>query len=188
MSVALTRLLSDLADAILSQHEQHGDATVVVAKDRLLEVLGFLHEEADLDFDMLSDLTAVDYLDNRGLDNRGLDNRGLDNRGLDSRGAQRRDGDHSPRFEVVYHLYSIIHNHRLRVKVGIDLGDCEVESAVSIWPAANWMEREAFDLYGIRFSNHPDLRRILLYEEFEGHPLRKDYPKTRRQPLVGPVN
>jgi NADH-quinone oxidoreductase subunit C len=173
VSVALTRLRSDLADAVLSQHEQHGDATVVVAKDRLLEVLGFLHEQSDLDFDMLSDLTAVDHLERRGLDGGG---------------AQRRDGDPPPRFEVVYHLYSIIHNHRLRVKVGIDLGDCEVESVVAIWPAANWMEREVFDLYGIRFSNHPDLRRILLYEEFEGHPLRKDYPKTRRQPLVGPVN
>ncbi|MFP6630870.1 MAG: NADH-quinone oxidoreductase subunit C [Myxococcota bacterium] len=163
MSAALTRLRSHLPDAVLSEHEQHGDATVVVAKGHLLEVLGFLREEAGLEFDMLSDLAAVDH-------------------------AQRRDGERTPRFEVVYHLYSIAHNHRLRVKVGVDLDDCEVESAVGIWPAANWMEREVFDLYGIRFSNHPDLRRILLYEEFEGHPLRKDYPKTRRQPLIGPLN
>ena len=168
MSVALTRLRSGLSDAVVSEHEQHGDATVVVAKDRLLEVLGFLHEEVDLAFDMLSDLTAVDYLDGH----RG----------------QQRDADREPRFEVVYHLYSIVHNHRLRVKVGVDEGDCEVESVVAIWPAANWMEREVFDLYGICFANHPDLRRILLYEEFEGHPLRKDYPKTRRQPLIGPLN
>ena len=163
MSAALTRLRSHLPAAVLSEHEQHGDATVVVAKGHLLEVLGFLREEAGLEFDMLSDLAAVDH-------------------------AQRRDGERTPRFEVVYHLYSIAHNHRLRVKVGVDLDDCEVESAVGIWPAANWMEREVFDLYGIRFSNHPDLRRILLYEEFEGHPLRKDYPKTRRQPLIGPLN
>ena len=163
MSAALTRLCSHLPDAVLSQHEQHGDATVVVAKERLLEVLGFLRQEVGLEFDMLSDLAAVDH-------------------------AQRRDGERTPRFEVVYHLYSIAHNHRLRVKVGVDLDDCEVESVVEIWPAANWMEREVFDLYGIRFSNHPDLRRILLYEEFEGYPLRKDYPKTRRQPLIGPLN
>lgn len=167
MSVALGRLRSELPAAILSEHEQHGDATVTVAPDQLLEVFRFLHQEADLDFDMLSDLTAVDH--------------------LPVRRAPREDGP-SPRFDVVYHLYSIVHNHRLRVKVGVDEGACEVESAVGIWPAANWMEREVFDLYGIRFLNHPDLRRILLYPEFEGHPLRKDYPKTRRQPLVGPLN
>ena len=163
MSVALSRLRSHQPEAVLSQHEQHGDATVGVVRERLLEVLGFLREDPALAFDMLMDLTAVDH-------------------------AQRRDGDRSPRFEVVYHLYSTAHNHRVRVKVGVDLGDCEVASSVAIWPAANWMEREVYDLYGIRFSDHPDLRRILLYEEFEGHPLRKDYPKSRRQPLVGPVN
>jgi NADH-quinone oxidoreductase subunit C len=65
---------------------------------------------------------------------------------------------------------------------------CQIDSCVDVWPAANWMEREVFDLYGIRFRNHPDLRRLLLYEEFEGHPLRKDYPKERRQPLLGPRN
>jgi NADH-quinone oxidoreductase subunit C len=112
---------------------------------------------------MLMDLTAVDH-------------------------SQRRDGPREPRFEVVYHLYSIGHKHRLRVKVAVGVDGCEVDSSVSIWPAANWMEREVFDLYGIGFRNHPDLRRILLYEEFEGYPLRKDYPKTRRQPLVGPAD
>ena len=134
---------------------------MIVARERLLDLLIFLNSQADLDFDMLSDLTAVDYHPRK------------------------------PRFEVVYHLYSIVQNHRLRVKVLLEHGDegeSEIDSAVSVWPAANWMEREVFDLYGIRFRNHPDLRRILMYEEFEGHPLRKDYPKRGRQPLVGPLN
>ena len=76
----------------------------------------------------------------------------------------------------------------MRVKAGVPEMPCQIDSIVEVWPAANWMEREVFDLYGVRFRNHPDLRRILLYEEFEGHPLRKDYPKERRQPLVGPRN
>jgi len=111
-----------------------------------------------LGFEMLIDLTAVDHL------------------------------GRAPRFEVVYHLYSIAHNQRLRVKAGVPESPCQIDSVAELWSSANWMEREVFDLYGIRFRNHPDLRRILLYEEFEGHPLRKDYPKERRQPLVGPRN
>jgi NADH-quinone oxidoreductase subunit C len=74
------------------------------------------------------------------------------------------------------------------IKVRVSEETAEVDSAVSLWPSANWMEREVWDLYGIRFRGHPDLRRLLLYEEFEGHPLRKDYPKERRQPLTGPSN
>ena len=158
---AVARLRAELSGAILAEHRQHGDETVLVAPERLLDVLAFLCGDDALDFDMLMDLTAVDH-------------------------SAREDGPRSPRFEVVYHLYSLARNRRVRVKVGVDLGDCEVDSAVSIWPAANWMEREVFDLYGIRFRGHPDLRRILLYEEFEGYPLRKDYPKTGRQPLIGP--
>ncbi len=70
----------------------------------------------------------------------------------------------------------------------LDLEACEVDSVVPVWPAANWLEREVYDLYGIVFREHPDLRRILLYDQFKGHPLRKDYPKERRQPLIGPRN
>ena len=79
-------------------------------------------------------------------------------------------------------------NHRLRLKVPLSDGSPSVPSADSLYASANWMEREVWDLYGIHFEGHPDLRRILLYDEFEGHPLRKDYPKERRQPLVGPGN
>jgi NADH-quinone oxidoreductase subunit C len=107
---------------------------------------------------MLIDLTAVDYL------------------------------PREPRFEVVYHLHSISINHRVRIKLLVPEGEPEVDSATDLWSSANWLEREVWDLYGIRFAGHPDLRRLLLYEQFEGHPLRKDYPKERRQPLVGPRN
>lgn len=161
-SAALRRLIETLPDAVLATHAWHGDATAVVAPARLVEVLRFLRDAPGLEFDMLADLCAADYLGHP---------------------------DHAgPRFEVVYHLLSTRHLHRVRVKAGVPEVPAQIDSAVEVWPAANWLEREVFDLYGIRFRNHPDLRRLLLYEEFEGHPLRKDYPKERRQPLVGPRN
>jgi len=87
------------------------------------------------------------------------------------------------RFDVVYHFLAPHHNRRIRVKVETD-EVTPVPSLVGVWPAANWFEREVYDMFGIRFDDHPDLRRILMYEEFKGHPLRKDYPKEKRQPLV----
>jgi NADH-quinone oxidoreductase subunit C len=90
-----------------------------------------------------------------------------------------------PRFEVVYHLNSLSRKMRLRVKVPVDEGQ-EVESVVPLWPIANWLERETWDMMGIPFANHPDLRRILMYEGFVGHALRKDYPINRRQPMIKP--
>jgi NADH-quinone oxidoreductase subunit C len=158
----LARLLRGVPGAVLATHAERGDATAIVPPARLVEVLRFLRDDPGSAFDMLMDLSGVDYLEYPG-----------------------RSG---PRFEVVYHLYSLSRNKRIRIKVGVDAGAPEVPTAIAIWPAANWMEREVWDLYGIRFAGHPDLRRILLYEEFEGHPLRKDYPKERRQPLVGPRN
>ncbi len=105
------------------------------------------------------DLTAVDYMDRR-----------------------------PKRFEVVYHFYSSQHNHSVRVKVPVDEEDCVVDSLVPLYKSANWYEREVWDLYGIKFQGHPNLKRILLYEGFKGHPLRKDYPVNKRQPLIGPLN
>ena len=157
-SPALRRLLEALPDAVHATHAQHGDATAVVDAARIVPVLRLLRDEAGLEFDMLSDMTAVDWL------------------------------GESPRFELVYHLYSTVRNHRVRVKARVPEESPEIDSAIPVWPAANWLEREIWDLYGIRFRGHPDLRRLLLYEEFEGHPLRKDYPKERRQPLIGPRN
>jgi len=81
-----------------------------------------------------------------------------------------------PRFEVVYHLHSIERNERVRLKCRLDGGQPEIDSVTSVWRSANWYEREVFDLFGIRFAGHPDLRRIMLPDDWEGHPLRKDYP------------
>ena len=147
--------------AIVETHDQHGDDTVVVTREALGELLRHCRDAPPLAFDMLTDLTAVDYVKFPG----------------------REDG---PRFEVVYHLYSLRHNHRLRVKVRVEEDDPVVATAVPLWPIANWLEREVWDMFGVRFEGHPDLRRLLLYEEFVGHPLRKDYPINRRQPLIGP--
>ena len=153
------RVRSEVGDALRESHTRLGEATVVVVPERIAGVMSLLREHEQLLFDMLMDLTAVDLLNSAGAPGH--------------------------RFEVVYHLYSLTHKHRLRVKLCLDAASA-VASVTSQWPAADWMEREVFDLYGIPFEGHPDLRRILLYDEFEGHPLRKDYPKTARQPLVGP--
>ena len=160
-SQILQRLRDRFGGAVVDSHEHRGDATLVVERAGLIDTLRFCRDETSLDFDVLMDLTAVDY----------------------SRYPGREDG---PRFEVVYHLYSISHNHRVRVKVRVDEDDAVVPSAVDLWPIANWFEREVWDMFGVRFTGHPDLRRLLLYEQFVGHPLRKDYPINRRQPLIGP--
>jgi NADH-quinone oxidoreductase subunit C len=121
----------------------------------LLEIVRFLKEDPKLDFDFLADLTAVDYL-----------------------------GKKDPRFEAVYHQLSWQSHRRIRVKVPVPEDQPEVDSLTPLWKGANWLEREVWDMFGIRFRGHPDLRRILLYEEFRGYPLRKDYPVNQRQPLV----
>jgi NADH-quinone oxidoreductase subunit C len=157
----LERLRARLGAAVVETHEHRGDATAVVARAALPAALSLCRDDAELAFDVLMDLTAVDYQKYPG----------------------REDG---PRFEVVYHLYSIARNHRVRLKVRVDEDDAVVPTAVPLWPIANWFEREVWDMFGIRFAGHPDLRRLLLYEEFVGHPLRKDYPINRRQPLIGP--
>lgn len=108
----------------------------------------------ELGFDMLMDLTAADYL------------------------------PREPRYELVCHLYSTKHNYRLRLKCPVPAGDLSVATLTGVWAGANWFEREAWDMFGIKFEGHPDLRRVLMYDGFEGHPLRKDYPLKKRQPLV----
>jgi NADH-quinone oxidoreductase subunit C len=134
--------------------EVRGQTVAIVPRERLVEMLHALRDAPDTRFDQLLDLTAVDYL------------------------------GRVPRFEVVYQLHSLAHRHRLRVKVPVDEHDAEVPSVVGVWKSALWAEREVFDLMGISFAGHPDLRRILMYAGFEGHPLRKDFPLLQRQPLI----
>ena len=155
----IDRINSKYKGVILDSHDFRGDQTITVQKNVLIELFKFLRDDPELDFKFLMDLTAVDYLNRK--DNR---------------------------FEVVYHFYSLKHNDRLRAKVPISEDDCTIDSVSSLWKTANLYEREVWDLYGIKFNSHPDMRRILLYEEFKGHPLRKDYPINKRQPLIGPLN
>ena len=157
----LARLQEQCPSQVLQTETQRGEHTVVGSREGVVDLLRFFRDDPALAFDVLTDLTAVDY----------------------SKYAGREDG---PRFEVVYHLYSLAHNHRLRVKVQVDEDAAVVPTAIALWPIANWLEREVWDMFGIRFEGHPELRRLLMYEEFVGHPLRKDYPIDRRQPLIGP--
>jgi len=121
------------------------EMTITVSKKDLFEICKFLYSDPDLQYHFLTDLCGVDFF------------------------------PEAPRFEVVYHLYSLKNNQRLRLKTKV--GDAEsVSSVESIWKAANWYEREAFDLFGIPFENHPDLRRIMMWDGYEGYPLRKDFP------------
>ncbi len=153
-SPVIARITEQFGASVYETHSFRGDDTALVLRESVIDVLAFLKQDPDMDFAFLMDLTAVDYL------------------------------GREPRFEVVYHLYSFSKNLRVRVKTGVPEADPVVATASTVWKGANWFEREIFDMYGIRFEGHPDLRRILLYEEFEGHPLRKDYPIDLRQPTV----
>jgi NADH/F420H2 dehydrogenase subunit C len=139
---------------LLAPAESRGQVVVVVPRERLPGALETLRDHDELRCEMLADLTVVDYL------------------------------GRVPRFEVVYELHSLALHHRIRVKVPVPEDDPVVPTAARVWKSAIWAEREAWDMFGIRFDGHPDLRRILMYPEFVGHPLRKDYPVAKRQPLV----
>jgi NADH-quinone oxidoreductase subunit C len=156
-SEAVLRLLKEkYPDTVLETMAPQGDATAVIARQVLVEIVDFLKKDPRLQFDMLIDITAVDYM------------------------------GQTPRFAVVYHFLSMASLRRLRLKVFVEESDPIVDSLTPWWGSANWLEREVWDMFGIRFQGHPDLKRILMYEEFQGHPLRKDYPIHKRQPLIGP--
>jgi NADH-quinone oxidoreductase subunit C len=155
MSVkALERLKDRFGDAVLATHSKLGDDTALVAREQVRELLFFLRDDPELQFNLCSDVTGVDFY------------------------------GREPRFEVVWHLYSTVKKHRVRIKVQVAEEDPVVDSSVAVWAGNNWFEREVFDMMGIRFKGHPDLRRMFMWKTFEGHPLRKDYPKDKRQPLA----
>ncbi len=166
--IALVR--KKFGDRVLGSHSLAGDATVIVDKSDLVEVMTFLRDDKKAAMEQLIDVTAVD-LSEYPAEHRAT--------------LSPRDGepDYS-RYEVVYHLLSLTRGHRLRVKVATDGDEPSVPTLCDVWIAANWGEREAWDMVGVSFDGHPDLRRILLYEEFEGHPLRKDYHQRGYQPLI----
>jgi NADH-quinone oxidoreductase subunit C len=139
------RLKETLGEAVIEASEFLGQLSIRIARPRIVEVCEALKADSETPFNYLSDLTCVHYPDNK----------------------------EAP-FEVVYNLYSISKNERVRLKVNTN-GE-GVESVTSVWPAADWLEREVYDLFGVVFHNHPDLRRILLPPDWDGHPLRKDYP------------
>jgi NADH-quinone oxidoreductase subunit C len=180
-------------DAVTASHTYRGDATVVLGQRFLLEVARFLKEDSALQMNYLMDLTAVDY---STFGKRPAPAFFSSSGVAVSPSAQIPDEAPWPgppghsRFAVVYHFYSIAHKHRLRLAVPVEEAEAvaEVDSLTSLWPGANWLEREVWDMFGIGFRGHPDLKRILMYKEFEGHPLRKDYPVKKRQPLIGPIN
>jgi NADH-quinone oxidoreductase subunit C len=153
------------------------ELTIEIPREKLREVCLILRDEPAFQFEMLIDICGVDYLD-YGLSEWATDKAtgsGFE-RGVNRDNKQRVIAWDKPRYAVVYHLLSLAHNHRLRVRVFAEGELPMVDSIIDVWPAANWYEREAFDLYGILFNGHPDLRRILTDYGFIGHPFRKDFP------------
>lgn len=132
---------------VLGVVEHHGQVSVSVRRDKIVQIMRYLKTDPELEFNMLNDLCGVDYL-----------------------------GRAEERFEVVYNIYSLKHEHFLRIKAHVPDTDCRIRSMVELWSGANWHERECFDMYGIVFDGHPDLTRVLMPEDWEGFPLRKDYP------------
>jgi NADH-quinone oxidoreductase subunit C len=146
--LAVKRLREAHGQAILEATARYNEVTVLVARDSIEPVCRFLRDDPDLAFDFLSDLTGVDRL---------------------------HLPPSTPRFEVVYHLFSLQRRNRLRLKVRAHEGEA-VPTVTTVWAGADWFEREVYDLLGVPFAGHPDLRRIVLPDDWQGHPLRKDYP------------
>jgi len=144
--LVIQKLKEKFPDIIFEISEYRDELTVKFPKQYVVPVCEYLKHQPELQFLMCEDITAVDW-------------------------AKRKD-----RFTVVYQIYSFKNNFRLRLKAEVDESECNIDSVSSVWRAANWQERETYDMYGISFNNHPDLRRMYMNEDFEYHPLRKDFP------------
>ncbi|MBB15282.1 NADH-quinone oxidoreductase subunit C [Candidatus Poribacteria bacterium] len=156
--IVIQQLRERFSDHILTVIDQRGELSVVVDKDASFQVLEFLKVDFNLSYDFLVDVTAIDYSQMEDV--------------LIEYGYAR--------YMVVYHLNAFLTNERLRVKVPVSEKDFTIKSVVALWNSANWLEREIYDMFGINFDGHPDLRRILMPDDFEGFPLRKDYPLRGR--------
>lgn len=156
--LVIQKVQEQYPDAILDISDARGELTITVRKDDIYELMEFLKNDSELTYNFLADVTAVDY-------------------SLMEDALMKYD---YARFVVVYHLLSTEKKERLRVKVPVHEKELSIPSMTSIWKVANWLEREVYDMFGITFENHPDLRRILMPDDYEGHPLRKDYPLRGR--------
>ena len=144
------RLTETFQNIIQDTKTAFGELTISLKKEGIVPVCRFLREDPEMNFDHITDICSLDFPEEEN------------------------------RFEIVYMFYSIGKKHRIRVKARVSEEDCTIDSVASIWKGANFMEREVYDMMGIRFTNHPDLRRIMMPEDFEGYPLRKDFPTEGR--------
>lgn len=140
------RIAETFQNIIQETKTSFGELTLSIKKEEIVSLCRFLHDDPEMNFDHITDICSLDFPEDEG------------------------------RFEMVYMFYSIPKKHRIRIKARISEEDCTIDSISSIWKGANFMEREVYDMMGIRFNHHPDLRRIMMPEDFEGYPLRKDFP------------
>lgn len=193
------KLTARFGDALVScVVAPHGEVTIVVPSDRIAEICAVLRDAPEFAFEQLIDLCGVDYLTygESEWQTQAATEQGF-SRGRIKAEDSRHTRPHQPRFAVVYHLLSYKNNQRLRVRAFVDEEMPMIGSVVNVWNVANWYEREAFDLFGVVFEGHPDLRRILTDYGFIGHPFRKDFPisgyvemrydETKRRVVYEPV-
>jgi NADH-quinone oxidoreductase subunit C len=170
------KLKKVLANDLVALTECQGDIGVEVPREKIHDVLLRLREAEGLEFDFLSDLFGIDNSELYAKEAAKKKKSAKKADGEEESVVEEENVPEPPRFEVVYLLLSLKHNHRVHVKIRVPEDDLVVQSVTDIWRAADWPEREAFDMYGVRFDGHPNLRRLLMWDEFEDHPLRKDYP------------